>query len=246
MAARRRRATERRARATAAKGERPGARRSKKGEATRARLVQTAFALFEKDGFEKTTLRAIAAKAGVSLGLLYRYYPSKDALVVELYDDLSQRFVRRSAALPEGPWVLRVLRLLRVSLDVLAPHREALRAMVPSLTVAPGHPLFIPGGQPSHLRVQSRFEAAVAGASDAPENAARLGRQLYLAHLGLVLAWLLDRSPGQRATRRGFALVERWAPLAAALSGSGALSGLTGPVGDLLELAVLGKRGNAP
>ncbi|HEX6767520.1 MAG TPA: helix-turn-helix domain-containing protein, partial [Polyangiaceae bacterium] len=116
----------------------------KKGERTRERLVRSAFALFEKKGFERTTLRDIAARAKVSLGLLYRYYPSKDALVVELYDGLSKEFERRSKKLPQGTWLLRFAAALRLSIDVLAPHRDALRGMLSSLVAPPGHPLFIP------------------------------------------------------------------------------------------------------
>src|SRR5262245_42460818 len=87
----------------------------KKGERTREHLVKTAFALFEKKGFEQTTLRDIASRAKVSLGLLYRYYPSKDALVVELYEELSKEFERRAAELPNGMWHDRFLVALRTS-----------------------------------------------------------------------------------------------------------------------------------
>ena len=55
----------------------------------------------------------------------------------------------------------------------------------------------------SRLRVQRVFERAVSGATDAPRPplADALGRLLYLVHLGVLLWWLLDRTPGQRATR---------------------------------------------
>ena len=42
-----------------------------------------------------------------------------------------------------------------------------------------------------------------------------LGRLLYLAHLAILLWWLLDRSPAQRATGALLGLVERSARLAA-------------------------------
>ena len=213
-----------------------------KGERTRALLAKTAFDLFEREGFERTTLRRIASVAGVSLGLLYRYYPSKDALVIELYEQVSHQFCERARELPPGTWTMRVLYLVRSALEVLAPHREALRAMVSSLTVPPGHPLFIPGGQASQVRVQEMFVDAVAGATDAPPDARRFGRQLYLAHLGVVLGWLLDRSPNQEASTTGLALLERWAPLVSGLLSSGMLSGMVGPVGEIFELAMLGKR----
>jgi AcrR family transcriptional regulator len=211
----------------------------KKGERTRSHLVRTAFELFEKKGFEKTTLRDIASRAQVSLGLLYRYYPSKDALVIELYEELSREFERR-ATFPEGTWLVRYVAALRLSIDVLRPHREALRGMISSLVVPPGHPLFIPGNQPSHERVRSKFVEAVTRSAAPPPNAERLGRALYLAHLGLVLGFLLDRSPGQKATFEALDVLERFAPFAGVWLDFGAVAGLTDVASRLLEQAVLG------
>ncbi len=214
--------------------------RTKKGERTRAHLLAVAFSLFEKKGYERTTLRDIATKARVSLGLLYRYYPSKDALVIELYDELSREFERRTPSLPPGSWSVRFVFVLRASLAALEPQREALRALVPALTVAPGHPLFIPGGQPSQARVQSKFVEAVTNADDAPPDAARLGEVLYLVHLVVVLAWLLDRSSKQAATARALELLQRLTPLASTLLASPAIAALVAPLSDILELGILG------
>ena len=52
-------------------------------------------------------------------------------------------------------------------------------------------------------RVQAVFHEVVVGATDAPRRALReaLGRLLYLTHLEVVLWWMLDRSPRQRATQ---------------------------------------------
>jgi len=68
----------------------------------------------------------------------------------------------------------------------------------------------------SRLRVQRVFEHAVSGATDAPRPplAAALGRLLYLVHLGVLLWWLLDRTPRQRATRALVALSGQLMPSA--------------------------------
>ena len=66
----------------------------------------------------------------------------------------------------------------------------------------------------SRDRVQRVFTAAVSEARDAPPGklAESLGRLLYLAHLGLILWWLLDKSRDQRATRGLVALITRTLP----------------------------------
>jgi AcrR family transcriptional regulator len=48
---------------------------------TRALLVQTALELFAEHGVTGTTMASLARAAGVSKGLTYHYFPSKDALV---------------------------------------------------------------------------------------------------------------------------------------------------------------------
>jgi hypothetical protein len=62
--------------------------------------------------------------------------------------------------------------------------------------------VFGPGSAFSRERVLGVFEQAVAGSSDAPKPplSAALGRLLYLAHLAVLLWWLLDKTPKQRAT----------------------------------------------
>ena len=44
--------------------------------------------LIAERGYDATTLRDVAERAGVSAGLLYRYFPSKRAVVLALYDEL--------------------------------------------------------------------------------------------------------------------------------------------------------------
>lgn len=47
----------------------------------------------------------------------------------------------------------------------------------------------------------------------APADAPALGRLLYVAHLALLLSWLLDKSPEQRATQAWLALLDIGLPL---------------------------------
>ena len=169
----------------------------------RRRLYEAAIALIGERGYEGATLREVAVRVGVSPALLYRYYPSKRAVVLALYDELSAAFASQAVAMPAGRWRDRFVYALELSLRVLGPHRVSLRALTPTLVADSEEGIFAEGTAFSRLRVQGVFEAAVAGATDAPkkEVAGALGRLLYLGHLGVILWWLLDRSPEQRATR---------------------------------------------
>src|SRR4029453_14389046 len=57
-----------------------------RGEATRARIVDSAMRLFEQHGYQRTRMGAVAADAGVSLGNAYYYFASKEPLVQGFYD----------------------------------------------------------------------------------------------------------------------------------------------------------------
>jgi AcrR family transcriptional regulator len=197
------------------RGRPPG--RSAQGAAARDHLYSTAIQLIATRGYEETTLRDIAEKAGVSVGLLYRYFPGKQAIVIALYDELSSEYARQAANMPTGRWRDRFMFALTTSLRVLEPHRVALRALTPVLVGDPEEGIFSPATAFSRLRVQRVFEEAVIDASDAPRQplAEALGRLLYLVHLAVLLWWLLDKSSGQRATASLVSLTRQLLPSAA-------------------------------
>jgi AcrR family transcriptional regulator len=57
----------------------------KRGEETRERVARAALQLFVEKGVGETTVRDIAAAAGVAEGSLYRHYESKEALAWDLF-----------------------------------------------------------------------------------------------------------------------------------------------------------------
>ena len=187
------------------------------GLAARQRLYETAIQMIGERGFENTTLRDVAARAKVSVGLLYRYFPSKQAVVINLYDELSAEQSSHAAAMPRGRWRDRFLFALETTLTILQPHRQTLSALIPILISNAPDGLFSSTTAFSRERVQRVYQDAVIGASDAPrdEVAAALGRLLYLTHLAVVLWWLLDKSPEQRATRALVRLIAGALPAAA-------------------------------
>jgi AcrR family transcriptional regulator len=53
-------------------------------EDTRGRILQAALRLFAVRGFEGTTTKDLAAAAGVAEGTLFRYFPNKKAILIEV------------------------------------------------------------------------------------------------------------------------------------------------------------------
>jgi AcrR family transcriptional regulator len=80
-------------------------RQRERGE-RRQEIIAAARSIFWKKGFAGTTMPEIAAAAELAPGTLYLYFPSKDALYVELllecYDQLNAR-LKAAAGRPTAP-----------------------------------------------------------------------------------------------------------------------------------------------
>ena len=56
-------------------------------QATRKAIVDGAMRCFAQKGYEQTTIRHIAAEAGISAGLMYHYFDSKEALLQAVFEN---------------------------------------------------------------------------------------------------------------------------------------------------------------
>jgi len=67
----------------------------------RQHVVETAYALFKRAGFHATGIDRIIAEADVAKMTMYRHFPSKDELIVEVLDYRARRFDRQLDRLAE-------------------------------------------------------------------------------------------------------------------------------------------------
>ena len=75
-------------------------------EAKREDIIKAALSLFRERGIRATTIREIAAEAGVTSGALYRHFDSKVDLAQALFDDCADRMtesLRRAVAETASP-----------------------------------------------------------------------------------------------------------------------------------------------
>ena len=178
--------------------------RSKKGAATRERVYRVALALLRKHGYERTTMRAIADAAGLSLGAAYHYFRSKDAIVMAYYEQSQreQEARARDAIAAAGPaFAARLEAALHAIAGVWVADRKLLGILFAAVS-EPRHPLspFSPKTARIRDRSLALFEELVP--DGAPAERRFLARQLWLAHFTVLLAVLFDRSPRQAQTRR--------------------------------------------
>lgn len=83
----------------------------------REQIAASALQLFDRDGFDETTVDDIAAEIGLSARSFFRYFPSKEDVVVGDPAEFGERIRDRAAERPpdEPPW-----EVLRRSLDPVA------------------------------------------------------------------------------------------------------------------------------
>jgi AcrR family transcriptional regulator len=53
--------------------------------ASRRKILQTSLSLFARQGYEGASIRMIAQEANMAVGLLYNYYPSKEAVLQAIF-----------------------------------------------------------------------------------------------------------------------------------------------------------------
>ncbi len=178
-----------------------------KGEQTKALILKTALEMLHERGYENTTMRAIAEKAGVSLGNAYHYFGSKDHLIQAFYHRLNEDHLRASlpALEKESSLKARLLSVMRLKIDTLEPYHEF--AGVLFQTAADPHsPLnpFAHAAAPVRRDSIKLFEDLVAGSkARIPDDLrAELPHLLWLYHMGIILFWIHDPSRKRARTYR--------------------------------------------
>lgn len=145
--------------------------RPRDAAATRKQLLDAAAALFAERGFDRTTVRDIADRAGVNQALLFRYFGSKDGLFAEA---LAQGSLEDVAGTPAEHLLETVLRRLLEP----TPGDRSLQAFLRST----GNDSAAAATRRRLSEEYSRVLTTLTDADDAEDAALRAD---------LVLAWLL-------------------------------------------------------
>jgi AcrR family transcriptional regulator len=106
-------------------------RREEQKAQTRRLVLECAYGLFEEKGYEKATMRELAARAGVGLGTIFKHFPDKSALLAAAFEDDLGRAVEASfASLPDADLATRFLHLVRDLYEFYARRPSLSRVMI--------------------------------------------------------------------------------------------------------------------
>jgi AcrR family transcriptional regulator len=118
---------------------------------TRQRLQETAVRLFTERGFDNVTVEEVARAAGVSHMTFFRYFPTKESVVVhDPYDPLMGEAVSR-----EDPGLPALERVRRALLTAWAGIAEPADAMIRArVELAAAHPSLRAAAWENNLRTE--------------------------------------------------------------------------------------------
>lgn len=178
-----------------------------RGERTRERILATALRLFHERGWRDTTMRAIAAEAGVSLGNAYYYFASKGSLIQAIYAQSHDEHATASEPVlaRERSFAARLHGLMKAKLDTLAPYHRFAGVLFATAS-DPASPLnpWSEASEPVRARSRALFARALDGCDAGIPKALRaeLPELVWTYHMGIILFWVHDRSPGCAASYR--------------------------------------------
>ncbi|HYM78748.1 MAG TPA: TetR family transcriptional regulator [Candidatus Dormibacteraeota bacterium] len=180
---------------------------TQRAEDTRRKIYEAAMELFREKGFEPTTMRDIAAKAGVALGGAYYYFSSKDAIVLAFYREMQESSNQPVLSALAGHKKLkdRIRCILDQRLQLLEPNRKFCSALfrhapdsADPLSPFSDETRAIRDGAIEHMRIAVEGSDAKVPSDLKP----RLPYLLWLYQMALIMFWLYDRSPNQERTER--------------------------------------------
>ena len=192
---------------------------SAKGEQTKAVILETAMRLFQERGYEKTTMRAIAAEAGVSVGNAYYYYEGKEFLIQGFYDRMTYEHAADARVRMAGKtdFSERLSIAIESWVDTAAPYHEFAAqffrtAADPDSALSP----FSNESHPARTTAVQIFREVLDGSDLGPKIDPELDELLpdllWLHLMVVVLYWVFDRTEDTERTR---AFVKRCAPFVA-------------------------------
>ena len=113
----------------------PVPRAGRKPVTSRADLEHVAFDLFDRQGFERTTVDDIARAAGIGRRTFFRYFPSKNDVPWGNFDNELERMRLQLKALPPQMPLMEAIRVAIVDFNTFAPeqiglHRRRMRLIL--------------------------------------------------------------------------------------------------------------------
>ncbi|HVO74445.1 MAG TPA: TetR/AcrR family transcriptional regulator [Ignavibacteriaceae bacterium] len=93
---------------------------------SRKKILEAALQVFAKEGYYSSTISAIANKAGISQGLMYNYFKSKEELLNELMIGLIENIMSEFMPLKPGEKIEQkdIIKIINATIDLVLEKPE--------------------------------------------------------------------------------------------------------------------------
>ena len=183
------------------------AKKTPKAQKTRKIILKAALELFQERGYNQTSMRNIADKAGVAVGAAYYYFRTKDEMILETFTQSQYESEARNEEICKETrsFKKRFLDVMFFRLKILEGHRK-LFVILTQNGVNPANPLSPFSAESSSLRKAALqiIQQVIDGSDIKISSSLRpcLPKLLWFFQMGIILYWALDNSENQRRTRQ--------------------------------------------
>lgn len=184
----------------------PG-RRAQNKQAIRNRIVKAALSLFQTKGFDGTTTKSIARKAGIAEGTVFNYFRTKEDIALYFFEQEvghAVASVRDNPRLRKASLEEKLFALVESQLEYLAPYERFIGAALLH-ALKPSSPLGPFSHRAMELRhrylgfVEELIEESIPKQKQNP--LAFLAPEVFwIYYLGTLLYWLYDTSEDKQNT----------------------------------------------
>jgi len=192
----------------ARKAKKPAAsKRAQNKQAIQRRIVKSALNLFQTKGFDTTTTKAIARKAGIAEGTVFNYFRTKEDIALSFFEeevDHAIAAVRDNPRLRKAPLEEKLFTLVHSQLEYLAPYERFIgAALIHALNPASHLGAFSHRAQQLRRRYLAFVTELVEESTPKQQRGAiswLVPEAFWIYYLGVLLFWLYDSSADKQNT----------------------------------------------
>ncbi|HSA39367.1 MAG TPA: cholesterol catabolism transcriptional regulator KstR [Mycobacterium sp.] len=168
----------------------------------RKRILDATMAIASKGGYEAVQMRAVADRADVAVGTLYRYFPSKMHLLVSALGREFERIDAKAERIPVtgGTAFARLTSMVSKLNRAMQRNPLLTEAMARAYVFADASA----AGEADHVEkiIDSMFARAMAADGEPTEDQFHIARVLSDVWLSNLLAWLTRRASAADVSKR--------------------------------------------
>ena len=182
-----------------------------KSDQTREKILTVGWNLFQKKGFEQSSMREIAKTADVATGAAYYYFKRKEDLVLELYKRIQNECEEQTeqVILKTKDFEKRFYNIIQLILKQLQPYRKLILVLAEnSMNINNSISPFSTENKEIRTSAINIINKIIKGSNIKVHSSLLkiLPMALWMYEMSIVLLWAYDSSANQKKTQQFFKL----------------------------------------